>query len=162
MQAIFSAAGHHRYAKRARLYCQLMKQLENLSSYKDALESFTVHGNHIVRYSSSGTWCDICIEQTLMKAAKSEEGLSRGRMRNSDSGQKCWVQTLNYFSDVNHLMEEAVKKYRSFHKDIAKTRMKRDPEVIELPSNGLMKKNLRPQSRQEHPCVLLNRIREHC
>ena len=31
----------------------------------------------------SGTWCDICTEQTLMKAAKSEGGLSRGRKRNS-------------------------------------------------------------------------------
>jgi len=30
----------------------------------------------------SGTWCDICIEQTLMKAAKSQSGLSQGKMRN--------------------------------------------------------------------------------
>ena len=29
-----------------------------------------------------------------MKAAKSEGGLSRGRMRNSDSGHKCWAPTL--------------------------------------------------------------------
>ena len=51
MLDIFSAAGHHQYAKGARLYCQLMKQLENLPSYKDALESFTTHGNHVFRYS---------------------------------------------------------------------------------------------------------------
>ena len=51
MLNIFSAAGHHQYAKGGRLYCQLMKQLENLPSYKDALESFTAHGKHVVRYS---------------------------------------------------------------------------------------------------------------
>ena len=84
MLDIFAAAGHHQYAKGARLYCQFMKELETLPDYKETLESFTAHGNHLVRYSShdwSGTWCDICIEQTLMKAAKSEGGLSRGRMR---------------------------------------------------------------------------------
>jgi len=84
MLHIFATAGHHQYAKGARLYCQLMKELETWPVYKDTLERFTAHGNHVVRYSNhewSGTWCDICIEQTLMKAAKSEGGLSRGRMR---------------------------------------------------------------------------------
>ena len=142
MLDIFSAAGHHQYAKGGRLYCQLKKQLENLPSYKDALESFTAHENHIVRYSChelSGTWCDICIEQTLMKAAKFEGGLSRGRMRNSDSGHKCCVQTLNHFSDANYLMKVAVKKHGPFHKDLTKTRMKRDSEVIELALKWLKK-----------------------
>ena len=37
----------------------------------------------LLQPSMSGMWCDICSEQTLMKAAKSEGGLSRGRMRNS-------------------------------------------------------------------------------
>ena len=135
MLDIFSAAGHHQYAKGARLYCQLIKQLETLPGYKDTFESFTAHGNHVVRYSChdwSGTWCDICIEQRLMKAAKSEGGLSRGRMKNSDSGHKCWVQTLNHFSDVNQRMEESVKKHGPLHKDLAKTRMKRDAETIGL------------------------------
>ena len=144
MLNIFSDAGHHQYAKGGRLYGKLMKQLENLPSYKDALESFTAHGKHVVRYSChewSGTWCDICIEQTLMNTAKSERGLSRGRMRNSDSGHKCWVQTLNHFSDVNYLMEVAVKKHGPFHKDLTKTRMKRDSEVIELALKWWKKNN---------------------
>ena len=37
MLDIFSAAGHHQYAKGARLYCQLMKQLESLPEYKKTL-----------------------------------------------------------------------------------------------------------------------------
>ena len=60
----------------------------------------------------------------LMKAAKSEDGLSRGRMRNSDSGHKCWMQTLNHFVDINQHMEEGVNKHCPLHKDLAKTRMK--------------------------------------
>ena len=128
----FSAAGHHQYAKGARLYCQLMK---HSTEYKKTFESFTAYGNHVVRYSChkwSGTWCDICIEQRLMKAAKSEGGLSGGRMRNIDSGHKCWVQTLNHLPDVNQRMEESVKKHGPLHKDLAKTRMKGDNEAVEL------------------------------
>ncbi|KAI4815841.1 hypothetical protein KUCAC02_005968 [Chaenocephalus aceratus] len=90
MLDIFAAAGHHQYAKGVRLYCQLMKQLETLPAYKETFESFTAHGNHLVSYSShdcSGTWCDM--------------------MRHSDSGHKCWVLTLNHFSNVNQRMEES-------------------------------------------------------
>ncbi|KAJ3600182.1 hypothetical protein NHX12_034132 [Muraenolepis orangiensis] len=96
MLDIFAAAGQHQYTKDVRLYCQPKKQLETLPAYKETLESVTAHGNHVVCYSShywSGTWCDICIKQTLMKAVKSEGGLSRGRMRNSDACHKCWVLT---------------------------------------------------------------------
>ena len=44
MLDIFAAAGHHQYTKGARLYCQLMKELETVPAYKDTLESFTTHG----------------------------------------------------------------------------------------------------------------------
>ena len=135
MLDIFAAAGHHQYAKGALLYFQLMKELETLPAYQDTLENFTAHGNRVVRYSShewSGTCCNTCIEQTLMKAAKSEGGLSRGRMRNSVSGHKCWVLTLSHFSDVNQQMEEDVRKHAPLHRDLAKTHMKRDAEAVEL------------------------------
>jgi len=104
-----------------------MKHLEAEPVYKEIFKGFTDHGNHVVLYYChdwSGTWCDICIEQTLMKEVMSEGGLSRERMRNSDSGDKAWVQTLNHFSDVNQLMEVNVKKHDPCHKDLAKTRMK--------------------------------------
>ena len=102
----------------ARLYCQLMKELETLPAFKDTLEHFLVYGNHVVRYSShgwSGTWCDICIEQTLMNTAKPEGELNRGRMRNSFSGHKCWVLTLSHFSDINQRLEEDVSIYAPLH-----------------------------------------------
>ena len=120
MLDIFSAAGHHQYAKGARLYRQLMKQLPTSSDYK-IFKSFNSRGNHVVRYSChdwSGAWCDICIEQTPMKAAKSEGGLSRGRMRYCASGHKCWVQTLNHFSDVNLRILKGVEKDDPLHSDL--------------------------------------------
>ena len=62
-------------------------------------------------------------------------------MRNSDSGHKCWVQTLNHFADVNQRMEEGVKKHCPLHKDLAKTRMKRDAEAIALALTWLEENN---------------------
>ncbi|KAI4795145.1 hypothetical protein KUCAC02_031609 [Chaenocephalus aceratus] len=53
-------------------------------------------------------------------------------MRHSDSGHKCWVLTLNHFSNVNQRMEESVKKHALLHRDLGKTQMKRDAEAIDL------------------------------
>ncbi|CAB3976920.1 Hypothetical predicted protein [Paramuricea clavata] len=109
MLDIFAAAGHHQYAKGARLYCQLMKQLQATPRFIEIFERFTVYGNHVVRYSChdwSGTWTDICIEQTLMKAAKSEA-----------HGGKC---------------QETWSTPQKPHKDLTKTRMERNAEAIAL------------------------------
>ena len=67
-----------------------------------------------------------------MKAAKSEGGLTRGRMRNSFSGHKCWVLILSHFSDINQRLEEDTSKYAPLHRDLLKTQMKRDAEAAEL------------------------------
>ena len=39
MLHIFAAAGHHHYAKGARLYCELMKQLKTLPAYSQAVNA---------------------------------------------------------------------------------------------------------------------------
>ena len=135
---IFAAAGHHHYVKGARLYCQLMKELETLPACKDTLQRLTAHWNHVVLYSShewSGTWCDMCIEQTLMKPATSQGGLSRGRMRNSFSGHKCWVFTLSHLSDVNQRMEEDVSKHFPVHRELAKLGRQSMTSTIDIKSN---------------------------
>ena len=67
-----------------------------------------------------------------MKAAKSEGGLSRGRNRYCASGDKCWMQTLNYFSNVNRRTKEGVKKDDPLHSDLVETQMKRDVEAVKL------------------------------
>ena len=62
----FAAAGHHSYAKAARLYVQTMKTYEKGSAEEIAIiRSFKENGNHVVRYSSnewSGGWSDLTIE----------------------------------------------------------------------------------------------------
>ena len=54
-----------------------MKKYETFS-YNNIFKALPANGNYVVRYSShewSGTWYDICIEQTLMKAAGHEFSL---------------------------------------------------------------------------------------
>lgn len=133
-----------------------------MPEYKEVFEKY---GSHVVRYSGhewSGTWCDICIEQKLMKAAKSEGGLSRGRMKNSDSGHKCWVQTLNHFANVNQHMEEGVKKNSPLHKNLGETRMKRDAEAIARALNWLQENDPFDKDRDRKLLVILNWIHQHC
>ena len=130
MLEIFSAAGHYQYAKGARLYFQLMKRLEAPPRCKKTFKSFRIHGNHVVHYCChewSGIWYDICIELRLMKEAKSQCELCRERMGNSDSGHKCWIQTLNHFSSINDYMEESTNRQR-----LCLTWIKRDTEAVGL------------------------------
>ena len=135
MLDIFAAGGRHQSAIGARLYCQLMKEFETSPEHNEMLHKFAIDRNHVVRYSPhdwSGTWCDICIEQTLMRSAKSEGGLSRGRMKNNESGHKCWVQTSSHFSELNKSMEKTNNKDNVEHKDSAITRMERDSSAATL------------------------------
>ena len=100
MLDVFAAAGHHNYAKAARLYCQMMLKYEKGSVEQRAIiASFKSTGNHVVRYSSdewSGIRTDLCIEQILMRTSKSNGGLLRGRFRNGESAHRLWVQTLSH------------------------------------------------------------------
>ena len=67
-----------------------------------------------------------------MKEDKLQGVLSRGRMRNSFSGHKCWVLTLSHLSDVKQRTEEGVNKDFPVHRELANTQMKRDAEAVEL------------------------------
>ena len=92
MLHVFTAAGHHNYAKAARLYVQMMKTYEKGSAEEIAIiGSFKENGNHVVRYSSnewSGVWSDLTTEQTLMKNSKSEGGISGGHFHNAELAQR--------------------------------------------------------------------------
>ena len=63
MLHVFATAGHHNYAKGARLYVQMMKTYEKGSVEEiEIISSFKKNGNHAVRYSSnewSGVWIDL-------------------------------------------------------------------------------------------------------
>ena len=80
MLDIFASAGNYDYAKAARLYVQMMLDYQEGSAMqREVISSFKLHGSHVVRYSNhewSGIWSDLYIEQTLMRTAKSNGGLS--------------------------------------------------------------------------------------
>ena len=59
-----------------------------------------------------------------MKTSKSKGGRNRVRKRNSDSAHKRFGAHTKYFSNV--------RKYAPLHRDLAKTQMMRDAEVVEL------------------------------
>ena len=107
MLHVFVAAGHHSYAKRARLYVQIMKTYAKGSAEEIAIIiSLKKNGNHVVRYSSnewSSVWNDLTTEQTLMKNSKSECGISSSRFLNTESVQRVWVQAIDQMSLTNQL-----------------------------------------------------------
>ena len=76
--AFFAAAGHHNYAKSARLYLQQMMALKDTHPkvYQDYQE-----GHHVFQRSDrywAGLSQDLVIEQVLMRSLKTSGGLTRG------------------------------------------------------------------------------------
>ena len=69
-----------------------------------------------------------------MKPSKSLGGMDRGRMKNSESGHRVWLETLNHMTNINLLMEEHADEDSSqqsdIHKDLGPTRMQRDAEAV--------------------------------
>ena len=141
MLDVFAAAGHHNYAKAARLYCQMMLKYEEGSVEQRAIiESFNSTGSHVVRYSShewSGIWRDLCIEQTLMRTSKSNGGLSGGRFRNGESAHSCWVQTLSHVSLINRLSQKVASTSKNIHRGLALAQRLADEKAIGLVDNWL-------------------------
>ena len=117
----------------ARLYVQLMRQRQEIPVFQETLTKFTVYGNHAVRFSDhewSGTWTDITIEPTLMRDAKSSGGLNRRRFRN-ESAHRCWIQTLNHFSNIHQELEHGMNKRGvPDHTDVTKAQMKNDEDAV--------------------------------
>ena len=89
-----------------------------------------MEGNHTTRYSNeqfSGQFSDQTIEETLMRKAKSNGGVTRGRMHNENSA-KVWVGTFSHLKLLGDLMEEmiGVKWSKRTHKDLRAKRMEKD------------------------------------
>ena len=75
MLNLFAATGHINYAKSARLYLQLMMQLQ--TDHPWLHHCFTEQGFHTVRRSNrfcAGIWTDLTIEQVMMRSIKSRGG----------------------------------------------------------------------------------------
>ena len=130
MLNIFASTGHTNYAKSARFYVQQMQALE---STHPRLHDKFMEGEHAVRrskHSWAGLWSDLVIEQTLMRSAKSRDGLTRGRGM-TESVRHMWVLSLNHSAAIHDAMTElsGVKTRTSEqHVDMGASRCKRDNE----------------------------------
>ena len=92
---LFAATGHSNYAKSARLYLQIMKELP--INFPDLYAQFTHIGYHTVRRSNrfwSGIWTDFAIKQVLMRSLKIRGGLTCGRGM-TQNVTLTWVHTMH-------------------------------------------------------------------
>lgn len=106
----FAAAGHNNYAKSVHIYLQQMKQLEH--NHPDVYNNF-MKGHHVVRRSDrfwAGLSCDLTIEQSLMRAAKSRGGLTRGGGISEDQ-RMVWIQSMPACAEINIAMQKITNLY---------------------------------------------------
>lgn len=120
----FAAAGHNNYAKSAQIYLQQMVQLEH--NHPDVYSHF-MKGNHVVRRSDrfwAGLSCDLTIEQTLMRAAKSRGGFTRGGGSSEDQ-RMVWIQSMPACAEINIAMQKITNLYYETseqHKDCSESK----------------------------------------
>jgi hypothetical protein len=107
MLPYFHAGGHILYAKSAHLYYQQMVELRSQMTDSE-FSKFTTDGFFTVRRSSkvwAGIWTDMTIEQVLMRAMKTQGGVTRGRGL-TDSVLNRWTQTMPACVELSSKFEE--------------------------------------------------------
>jgi len=127
MLPLFSVTGHANYARSARIYLQQMQLLPQTHPW---LHDEFMQGNHVIRRSQrfwAGLSPDLCIEQTLMRAGKSQGGLTHGRGM-SETVRTTWLSTLTECSSVHDAMVNLtnVEKRTVEHVEVTDARIKRD------------------------------------
>jgi hypothetical protein len=133
MLNLFAATGHNQYTKCARLYLQLMCDLQ--TSHPWLYQQFTEHGFHTIRRSDrfwAGLWSDLVIEQTLMKMVKSRGGLTHGSGLN-ESVRLVWTECLSHSAAMHEAMSTLVRVDMSkddHHKEMGKARILRDNKDV--------------------------------
>ncbi|CAH0556725.1 unnamed protein product [Brassicogethes aeneus] len=129
MLPYFHASGHFPYAKSAHLYLQDMQQLQNLID-PEVYEKFS-KGFFTVRRSdklSCGTSTDMVIEQSMMKAMKTDGGIARGRSTKESVISK-WVYSMHAMNTVCEKLEDLANVRMDTteqHVDASDSRIKKD------------------------------------
>ena len=124
----FAAAGHHNYAKSARLYLQQMMALKDTHPkvYQDYQE-----GHHVFQRSDrywAGLSQDLVIEQVLMRSLKTSGGLTRG----TGFGERqrlVWLLSMPACAEINSAMQTlsgVTFTTLEQHKETGATRQARD------------------------------------
>ena len=143
MLTYFAACGHGHYAKASRIYLQTMVDLRDDHPH---IWSCCIRGAHTIRYSEKNwcaVWSDLAIEQTLMRAAKSQGGLSMGRLRDPFTGlaHLRWVLTLSHFASINHALASHQQALVKPHRDCSEKLMSKDFEILHKLINWLKEHN---------------------
>ena len=134
MLNLFAATGYSNYAKSARLYLQMMKELP--TTFPDLYEQFTHNGYHTVRRSNrfwSGIWTDLTIEQVLMRSLKTRGGLTRGRGM-TENVILIWDHTMHACAQVHNAMTQLTGNHHKTSNpdaELVASRIKRDNEDLE-------------------------------
>lgn len=129
MIPIFYATGHINYAKCAHLYVIQMQKLESLDSSE--YENFVTKGLFTIRRTNkffSGTWTDMIIEQSLMRAMKTQGGLTQGRGL-IDSSLARWISSMSSCIPVCNALEDFTgirSSSSNQHVELSKSRLQRD------------------------------------
>lgn len=132
---LFAATGHINYAKCSRLHLQNMLDLHN--SFPWVHKQFSEGRLHTIRRSDrfwAGLWGDLIIEQVMMRALKSNGGLTRGKLRGvDDSARQLWLGSMHRCADIHNAMAELTKTCFTTseqHVDLLESRVKRENEDL--------------------------------
>ena len=132
----FNAGGNIHYAKAAPLYLQQMHDLPNKippEGYRKITEDgyFTVRRRHEFW---SGIWTDMVIEQDLMRAMKSQGGVTRGRGL-TESVLIQWVMSSQACLELRSGLEKFTGVHRNTseqHVDLRESRRKKDGQHLAI------------------------------
>ena len=131
MLPLFASTGHHNYAKCARLYLQMMRQLpDEFPWLNDKFVREKVHSVFRTDQHWAGIWSDLAIEQILMRSLKSRDGLTRGRGM-TESVRHQWVHTSHQSATIHNAMTKVTKletKTSEQHAELGCSRSRRDKE----------------------------------
>jgi hypothetical protein len=123
---IFSAAGHNKYAKCARLYLMDSQGLCECLQGKMEEGLFTIRRNATLFWS--GTWSDMIIEQSLMRSGKAEGGLIN--ITHKEAARTKWLlsaHTITQYSDsLRTLTDVSTGTWSEQHREMHCGRIKQD------------------------------------
>ena len=131
---LFAATGHINYAKCARLHLQNMLDLKNTHPW--VYERFRGGGLHTSRRSDKywvGIWADLTIDQVMMRAIKTNGGVTRGRGV-SETTRQLWLGSIHRCADIHNAMTEltgASRKTSEQHVQLTSSRITRDNKDLE-------------------------------
>jgi hypothetical protein len=128
MLPFFAAAGHNNYTKCCRLYFQ------DYDGLCICLDGPMHEGHFAVRRNAklywSGTWSDMTIEQSLMRAGKTQGGLIN--ITHKESARTKWLLTAHIIAQYTHALRSLTDTFTGTwseqHRDVHPANMRRDVE----------------------------------